>query len=79
MACYLTLTDDKGAEFQEMGDFSLCEKPSLVGKRLRLTYELGHVMAEECQGDPDCTKTRTVPLVMSVKVLGTKGGTKPKR
>jgi hypothetical protein len=79
VACYLSLKDDKGVEFQEMGDFSICEKPSLVGKRLRLTYELGNVMAEECQGDPDCTKTRTVPLVMSVKVLGAKGVVKPKQ
>ncbi len=73
VACYLTLEDDRGVSFQEKGDFSLCERQALVGKRLRLTYKLGNVMADECQGDPDCKQTRTVPLVMSVKVLDAKG------
>jgi len=79
VACYLTLKDDQGAEFQELGDFEICEKPALVGKRVRLTYALGNVMAEECQGNPDCTKTRSVPLVTAVKVLGGKTAPKPKK
>jgi len=66
VACYLTLKDDRGAEFSELGDFSVCEKTSLVGKRVTLTYSLGNVMADECQGNPDCTKTRRVALVTAM-------------
>lgn len=66
VACYLTLKDDRGAEFSELGDFSICEKTALVGKRVTLTYTLGNVMADECQGNPDCTKTRRVALVTAM-------------
>jgi hypothetical protein len=69
VACYLTLKDDKGAVFHEMGDFEICEKSSLIGKRVTLTYKMGNVMADECQGNPDCMKTRRVPLVTAVKVM----------
>jgi hypothetical protein len=80
VACYLTLKDDQGAEFSELGDFPICEKRSLLGKRVKLTYTLGTVMADECQGNPDCTKTRKVALVTAVKVLGGgKAAPKPSR
>ncbi|MGN6182380.1 MAG: hypothetical protein ACTHQM_01860 [Thermoanaerobaculia bacterium] len=68
VACYLTLTDAQGREFTELAGFEICEMPSLIGKRVTLTYTLGKVMADECQGDPECTKSRTVALVSAVKV-----------
>jgi hypothetical protein len=71
VACYVTLKDDKGAEFNEMADFSLCENQGLIGKRVTLTYKLGNVMADECQGNPDCTKTRTVALVTAAHPAAT--------
>ena len=69
VACYLSLVDDRGAAFDELADFEICEQSSLVGKRVLLKYEMANVMSDECQGDPDCTKTRMVPLVISAKVL----------
>lgn len=69
VACYLSLVDDRGVAFDEMADFEICEQTSLIGKRVLLKYELANVMSDECEGDPDCTKTRTVPLVISAKVL----------
>jgi hypothetical protein len=71
VACYLTLKDDRGAEFSELGDFAICEKTSLVGKRVTLSYSLGNVMADECQGNPDCTKTRRVALVTAMTAAAT--------
>lgn len=69
-ACYLTLKDARGARFQEMADFSICEKGArLKGKRVTLTYQLGKVMADSCQGNMDCKQTRTVALVMDAKVV----------
>ena len=70
IACYLHFTDDRGAAFMELGDFELCaQERQLAGRRLALTYRLANVQSEECQGDPDCRKTRKVPVVVGVKVL----------
>jgi hypothetical protein len=72
VACYITLDDDKGVSFQELADFSICEKTSLVGQRVKLAYRIENVMADECQGNPDCTKSKKVALVISVKKLAAK-------
>jgi hypothetical protein len=69
VACYLKLKDDRGVVFDELAGFEICEEPKLVGKRVMLTYKLEKVLADECQGDPECKKTKTVPLVTSVRVL----------
>jgi len=69
VACYLTLRDDRGVVFEELADFAVCEQPKLVGKRVRLTYSIENVLADECQGDPDCKKSKSVALVKSVEVL----------
>jgi hypothetical protein len=74
VACYISLEDDKGSAFQELADFAVCEQTSLIGERVRLTYELGKVMADECGGNPDCKKSRTVALVMSARVMPAKSG-----
>lgn len=69
IACYVHLRDDSGKVFTEMADFDICfQKPSLIGKRVTLTYKLEKVMAASCQGNPDCTKTDTVPLIVSAKI-----------
>jgi len=71
IACYLSLKGDDGKSFEEMGDFSICEKQtSLVGKRVALSYELGTVVSDECGGDENCKKTKTVALVTAVKAMG---------
>ena len=70
VACYLKLKDDRGVVFDELADFAICEKPKLAGKRVMLKYSLEKVLADECQGDPDCKKSKTVALVTAVQVLG---------
>ena len=74
VACYVSLKDDRGAAFQELADFSICEQSSLIGKRVALTYALEKVMADECQGNPDCKKSKTVALITAVKALPGKTG-----
>lgn len=70
VACYLTLKDDRGAVFEEMANFEICDqKPPLKGKRVTLTYALQKVMSDECQGDPACKKTRTVALVSAARII----------
>jgi hypothetical protein len=66
-ACYLRLKDDRGAAFEEMARFEICEQRALVGKRVALTYVQQTVMSPDCQGDPACKKTRTVALVSAAK------------
>ena len=68
--CYLTLKDEKGAEFIEIGKFEICtQKPPLKGKRVALAYSLETIQATTCYGDPKCKKTETVPLVVGVKIV----------
>jgi hypothetical protein len=64
VACYLTLRDEAGATSDAMADFAICDKPSLVGRRVRLTWQMGNVQAPSCQGNPDCKQTVRVPLVV---------------
>ena len=66
-ACYLKLKDDRGAVFEEMARFEICEQRTLLGKRVALTYAQQTVMSPDCQGDPACKKTRMVALVSAAK------------
>lgn len=75
VACYVHLKDDAGKAFVELADFDICvQKPSIVGKRVRLTYKRGTVLADECQGNPDCGKTKSVALVASASVIAAAAG-----
>jgi len=68
--CYLTLKDEKGVEFIEVGKFEICsQKPPLKGKQVALAYSLETIQAASCYGDPKCKKTETVPLVVGVKIV----------
>jgi hypothetical protein len=58
-ACHLKLKDDRGAAFEEMARFEICEQRALLGKRVALAYVQQAVMSPDCQGDPACRKTRT--------------------
>ena len=69
VACYVTLVDAKGKETTQMADFSICEMNALIGKRVQIMRTKTNVMAESCQGNPDCTDTETVNLISRVKVL----------
>jgi len=77
VACYVSLKDDRGAAFEELADFSICEQDSLVGKRVKLTYALAKVLADACQGDPACKDTKTVALVTAARPLPGKPGAPP--
>jgi hypothetical protein len=67
-ACYVELVDDGGQTSTEFAAFEICEQ-DLVGKRVSLTYEAGNILAEACQGDPDCGQSETVMLITKVETL----------
>jgi hypothetical protein len=74
-ACYLGLKDDRGATFEEMARFEVCEQRTLLGKRVALTYVQQSVMSPDCQGDPACKKTRIVALVSAARPVAAAAAT----
>lgn len=75
VSCYLSLESDAGETFQEAAVFELCEDPSLIGQRLKLSYSVENVLAESCQGNVDCGESDQVVLVTAARVLS--GMTEP--
>jgi hypothetical protein len=69
IACYLSLRDDAGQRFRDMADFEICERKALLNQRVTLGYRQQQVQHQDCQGDPNCKKTRTVMLVVSARPL----------
>jgi len=67
--CFLILRNDKNGEIIELGKMEFCSQKQLKGKKVELEYKMETVQAASCYGDPKCTKTETVPLVVGVKVL----------
>lgn len=70
-ACYLSLKDDRGVNFEEMADFDFCETKNILrfrGKRLALTYEIASVLAAECEGNMDCGKSDRVALIKKMRI-----------
>lgn len=70
VACYVVLKAD-GEELYLEGDFELCpgggsDASGLIGKKVRYTTTTAQVMAGSCEGDPECTDTEEVPLVLTV-------------
>jgi hypothetical protein len=71
-ACYLGVTDAAGAEQTFPADFELCpggtsDASRHIGTRVTLERRPGQIMADSCAGDPNCTDTKTVDLVIEVK------------
>lgn len=69
VACYLTLVNARGEETTQMADFAICEMDALIGRRVQIRRTKANVMAESCQGNPDCTETESVNLISRVKAL----------
>ena len=68
--CYLTLKNEKGGEFIEVGKIEICsQKPAVKGKKVVLAFSFESIQAASCYGDPKCKKTETVPLVVGVKIV----------
>ena len=68
-ACYVGFTDDKGKLHEEMAVFEMCEQEKFKNKKVIFSYIEENVMAAECQGDPECTKSDTVKLINSIKII----------
>ncbi|HEX9951432.1 MAG TPA: hypothetical protein VGB53_06660 [Rubricoccaceae bacterium] len=70
IACYLNVKPDGEPERTDMADFGFCEREDLIGQRVVLTVTPNPVLAESCQGDPDCPDTEVVNLVTGIDLAG---------
>jgi hypothetical protein len=76
VACYLEYEDARGRQRRAMADFSLCDRAAeLINRRVRFRHAQGRVMADSCEGNPDCADTKTVSLI--VDALPADAGTAP--
>jgi len=70
IACYLTLTDADGERYENMADFEICERErELLGRQVVLTFEQGRVQAASCEGDPECSDSEVVSLVVGARLV----------
>ena len=67
--CYVVLEGEDGGSFDRIGPFELCERQELAGRRVRVTLGPGEVMADSCQGNPECTDRKTVEVVKAVEEM----------
>jgi hypothetical protein len=70
VACYLEFADAKGARFTALADFAFCKSDALHGQWVRIGYTAGRVMADSCEGNPDCAATQVVALVTTLARTG---------
>ncbi len=66
-SCYAELVDERDRTATAMAVFDLCEQDAILNTRVRLTYEPVRVMAESCQGDPECRDSETRMLISRVE------------
>jgi len=65
ISCYIELERD-GKVSMHSGDFAICQK-DWIGKRVVIETREEKVQSAQCQGDPECTLSETVPLIVQMK------------
>jgi hypothetical protein len=68
-ACYIELVDAGGKKSQDLASFEVCEKTSLVGKRVQITRKRSNIMALACEGREDCSLSESVNLIVRIREL----------
>lgn len=69
VACYVSFEPGNGETVNEMAEFEICERTDLIGREVRFAYTIGNVIADECEGNPDCGKSQQVALIHEVTPL----------
>lgn len=70
VACYAELSEG-GNTRSAMADFAVCpggeaDASALIGKPVAFTTRPEKVLADSCQGDPECTDSQTVDLIVTL-------------
>ncbi|MBR33207.1 MAG: hypothetical protein CMN77_18050 [Spirochaetaceae bacterium] len=66
--CYVTLAYPGGKVETWYAYFDICDAP-ILNKKITFTHEKGNVLADSCQGDPECPDTKEVELINKVTVV----------
>lgn len=66
-ACYVDLKQSNGAVVSLKASFEICEM-DIVNKKISYKLEEASIMADSCQGDPECTESEKVNIITSVTV-----------
>lgn len=70
VSCYIIFNDNQRRKYSEHASEDACDQAKkLRGRRVALRYTQEKVMADECQGSPDCTKSKMVAMVSSVRAI----------
>ena len=64
VSCYVTLRTDDGASETVHADYSVCDSNVIIDRRVQIEYVEGDVLADSCEGDPECLDTETVALAV---------------
>ncbi len=68
VACYVTLRYADGPK-DMLADFAICDMEEAIGSKVSIRTESQSVMAASCQGDPECTDSETVELIVDLRVV----------
>lgn len=68
-ACYLTLREDSGTLTTVFADYSVCDSDGILNRRVQIEYVADEVIAESCEGAPDCLDTETVALAVTASPI----------
>lgn len=69
-ACNVELRKDDGRTAHAAADFEVCfQQPSLVGRRVALTWTMANVQAESCGGDPECSDSERIALISAARII----------
>lgn len=76
VACYLSLSaesltteslaeesDEQEQGFEAMAAFEACDRPEFIGQEVQFTYVTANVLADSCQGDPECADSQAAFLI----------------
>jgi len=70
LGCYATFgTPDGTGVIEELAAFEVCEQQDLIGRQVTRTYETVNLPAASCEGDPECTDTEAVQVVMALTAV----------
>jgi hypothetical protein len=66
IACYVDLIDDENVRYEGIfADFEICQKTSLLDKKVKLTYRREEF--NDCQSEEPCGKTQTKLAIVKMK------------
>ncbi|MBT5230790.1 MAG: hypothetical protein HOM11_11020 [Methylococcales bacterium] len=63
VACYVELKLASANITTQMAEFEICDQESLINQPVKLTYTQANVMAANCDGNPECTRTEKKSII----------------